>query len=66
MNLSLNALIVIAQLCLSTGNTPKEVEVSVKCNRALISCMSKEVEHQRIRNEPVAFTNCYTTYELNK
>lgn len=66
MNLSLNALIVIAQLCLSTGNTPKEVEASVKCNRELISCMSREVESQRIRNEPMAFTTCYTTRELNR
>lgn len=63
---SMEMIIVIAQICLSNGNSPQVVAESVKCNQQIVSCVEQTYHKQFIKDQLTAFNSCHIKYELEK
>ena len=63
---SMEMIIVIAQICLNNGNSPQAVAESVKCNQEIIKCVEETYHKQFIKNQLTALNHCHIQYELNK
>lgn len=61
--LSLEIIMIITNICISTGKLDKDTQNSIKCNESIIKCMEIEVKTLGINQ---ALTQCIVRYEVSK
>lgn len=64
--LPIEALILIANICISPSTNEYDTARSVKCNQHILECMPKTLKKQFIKDGTLAFNQCYIEFETLK
>lgn len=57
---SIELLMIVAQICLSPTSSPKDVQESVRCTESITSCSKAKIP----KLDAVGFNQCIIDYEL--
>ncbi len=64
--ISVEMIILIANICMNPSILDKDVKQSVRCNQFMLSCVPETLHKQFIKNGSKAFNECYLEFEINK